>query len=444
MKNYWELYENMNEVVYVTDIDTFDVVYVNRYGRELFNIKNMDDIKGIPCYKVLQGCSQQCSICTNSKLKDGEFLEWKHHNALVDKTYFVKDTLITDGNKRYRMEIAIDVSEMDKQKQVIKEFSSNEALVNNALRLSLSESTPEKSIKTLLNHLGQSLRSDRVYIFEETDTDTVNNTYEWCAEGVEPQIDNLQNVPFSVVSLWYEKFYKNENIVIKSLASIKDTDPEAYAVLLPQQIDSLVVSPLIIDDKIVGFYGVDNPPKDFLNHISVMFMVLGYFISSILKRRNLVNKLERLSYYDQLTGALNRHGMNEFVANVDHDASIAILYCDVTGLKEINDTLGHLEGDKHLLKCYNCLEKVFGANNVFRMGGDEFLVMSSNIAKDFADEKVKELKNILEKNNVHMALGYVWEPKCNGRIASLLKQADEIMYDDKNEYYLTHPKYKRK
>ncbi len=443
MKNYWELYENMNEVVYVIDIDTFDVVYVNRYGRELFNIKNIDDIKGIPCYKVLQGCSQQCSICTNSKLKAGEFLEWKHHNALVDKTYFVKDTLITDGNKRYRMEIAIDVSEMDEQKQVIKEFSSNEALVNNALRLSLSESTPEKSIKTLLNHLGQSLRSDRVYIFEETETGTVTNTYEWCAEGVEPQIENLKDVPFSVVSLWYQKFNKNENIVIKSLASIKDKDPEAYEVLLPQQIDSLVVSPLIINDKIVGFYGVDNPPKDFLNHISVMFMVLGYFISSIIKRRNLVNKLERLSYYDQLTGALNRHGMNEFIANVDHNASIGILYCDVMGLKEINDTKGHLEGDAHLIKCYKCLEKIFGNENVFRIGGDEFLVMSSNVTQEFAEQKLDELKDKMKSSDVHLALGYVWKPKCDGKITELLKDADEKMYDDKNRYYITHPKYKR-
>ncbi len=444
MKTCWELYENMNEVVYVTDIDTFEVIYVNRYGRELFNIKSMDDIKGIPCYKVLQGCSQQCSICTNSKLKSGEFLEWKHHNALVDKTYFIKDTLITDGNKRYRMEIAIDVSEMDEQKQVIKEFSSNEALVNNALRLALSESTPEKSLKTLLKHLGQSLRSDRVYIFEDAENGTVRNTYEWCTEGVEPQIDNLQDVPFSVVSLWYEKFNKNENIVIKSLTSIKDTDPEAYAVLLPQQIDSLVVSPLIIDDKIVGFYGVDNPPKDFLNHISVMFMVLGYFISSILKRRNLVNKLEKLSYYDQLTGALNRHGMNEFIANVDHEASIGILYCDVMGLKEINDTLGHLEGDAHLLRCYNCLEKIFGKENVFRIGGDEFLVMSSNITKEFADGKVDELKATLKDSDVHLALGYIWEPKCNGRITELLKEADQKMYAYKNQYYESNPKNNRK
>ncbi len=435
MNNFWDIYENMNEVVYVTDIDTDELVYINGYGRRILNITDSEDVKGKPCYKVIQHCSSRCSICTNDKLKPGEFYEWKHHNALLGKSYMIKDTMVCADGKRYRLEIAIDISEMDRQKKIIKEFSSNEALVNNALRLALSEDTPEKSILALLKHLGQSLRSDRVYIFEETEQGTVKNTYEWCSEGVEPQIDNLQDVPFSVVSLWYDKFQKNENIIVKSLASIRDTDPEAYEVLLPQQIDSLVVSPLIINDKIIGFYGVDNPPKDFLNHISVMFMVLGYFIASIIRRRNLVNKLENLSYIDQLTGALNRHGMNEFIANIDHKASIGIVYCDVTGLKKINDTLGHLEGDKHLLQCCKCLTDTFGKDFVFRIGGDEFLVMGSGIPENFIEDKVKELKDNMGKNNIHFAVGYIWKNQCNGKIAELLKAADTKMYEDKKAYY---------
>ncbi len=443
MNHFWEIYENMKEIVYVTDMDTDEVVYINQYGRDKYNIASMEEVQGQPCYKVLQKCSSRCSICTNHKLKPGEFYEWKYYNGMLGKTFLLKDTMIEQDGKRYRLEISIDVSEMDEQKKTIKEFASNEAMVNDALRLALAESTPEKSIEVLLNHLGQSLRSDRVYIFEEMENHTVKNTYEWCAAGVEPQKEYLQEVPFEVVSLWYEAFHKNRNIIIKSLESIKETDPKVYETLLPQQVDSLVVSPLVIKGKIVGFYGVDNPPKEFLNHISVMFMVLGYFISSMMRRRNLVDSLEKMSYYDQLTGALNRHGMNEFVAHVDYDASIGLVYCDVMGLKRVNDTEGHLAGDALLVRAYECLCNTFPKEVVFRIGGDEFLAMSSNIEKEDMDEMIQNLRASMEDYQVKFAIGSVWESKCNGRIEKLLKLADERMYEDKEEYYSKHPNDRR-
>ncbi len=438
MKHFWEIYENMKEIVYVTDIDTDEVVYINKFGREKFQIHSMEEVVGQPCYRVLQNCSTRCSICPNKRLKAGEFYEWKYHNGILGKTFLLKDTIVEQDGKQYHLEIAIDISEMDEQKKTIKEFASNEALVNDALRLALAESTPEKSLEVLLNHLGQSLRCDRVYIFEQIDKDTVKNTYEWCAMGVEPQKEYLQDVPFEVVSLWYEAFHENRNIVIKSLESIKESDPKVYETLLPQQVDSLVVSPLVIKGEIVGFYGVDNPPKEFLNHISVMFMVLGYFISSMIRRRNLVDRLAKMSYYDQLTGARNRHGMNEFVAKVDHEASIGIVYCDVMGLKNVNDTKGHLEGDALLVRAYECLCNAFPKETVFRVGGDEFLAMSSNVSKEDMDEKVQKLRNSMDAHDVKFAVGTVWEPQCNGRIQELLKQADASMYKDKEEYYKTH------
>ncbi len=443
MTHIWELYEDLKEIVYVSDADTYEIVYINRYGREFFGLQSQDELKGRHCYEVLQKCSSPCAICSNKHLKVGQFHEWRYYNGLLGKTFLLKDTLIEENGRRYRLEISIDIGETDIQKKTIKEFSSNEAMVNDAIRLSLAESTPEKGIRVLLKHLGQSLKSDRVYIFEGLPGMPVKNTYEWCAGGVEPQIDYLQEVPFEVVSLWYEAFRDGENIVIKGLDSIRLSHPRVYETLLPQQVDTLVVSPIVNNGQVVGFYGVDNPPKEFLNHISVMFMVMGYFISSLLKRRDLLARLEYMSYVDPLTGALNRNSMNEFIAHVDHSASIGIVYFDVMGLKLINDTQGHLAGDELLMRTYRCLCEIFPRESIFRIGGDEFLVLDSHVEEDEQNARVQRLKEILPEHDLNLAVGAIWEKQCNGRIVELMKQADERMYEEKAAYYSTRQNNRR-
>lgn len=438
MENLWNFYENMNEVVYVSDMDTYEMVYMNKCGREKLGISSMEDLKGKTCYKILQKSSSPCTMCTNDKLKQGEFYEWSFHNPLFGRTYMLKDTMLEQDGKRYRFEIAIDTGAQEQREQAVREYTTNEALVNEALRLALSEPTPEKSIKVLLKYVGSSLKSERIYIFEEKPGHIFCNTYEWCAEGITPQKDNLQEVPAEAVGLWYKSFRKNENVIIKNLQHIRESDPKAYNYLEPQNIDSLVVSPLVFNDQIIGFYGVDNPPKELLDHISVMLMVLGHFIVSILRRRDLVRRLETLSYYDQLTGALNRHGMNEFVASVDDQASIGIIYCDVMGLKNVNDTKGHLEGDALLVRAYECLSRHFPKNAIFRIGGDEFLVMSSKINKEDMEERIEKLKEDMPKYHIDMSLGWAWESHCNNRITELLKEADKRMYEEKAKYYEVH------
>ncbi len=443
MSNIWEIYDKLQEIVYVTDMDTHEVIYINRFGLQRLGLSSMEDARGKLCYQVLQGCSSPCSICTNAQLRPGEYHEWKYYNAMMGRSFLIKDTMVEQDGRRLRIEVAIDIGEMDRQKKTIREFTSNETMVNDALRLSLAEATPEKSIEVLLKHLGQSLRSDRVYIFEETSRHTLRNTYEWCAGGVEPQKEYLQDVPFEVVSLWYESFRRNENIVVKSLESIRKTHPRVYETLLPQQIDSLVVSPLVFKGEIIGFYGVDNPPREFLNHISTMFMVLGYFITSILRRRNLVEKLEKMSYRDQLTGALNRHGMNEFVANVNHEKSIGIVYCDLMGLKNVNDAQGHLAGDAMLVRAFECVCSAFERESVFRIGGDEFLAMRSGVTEAEMEENIRTLRARMAEYQVNFAIGAVWEESCNGRIAELMKIADARMYEDKAKYYSQFPRDRR-
>lgn len=171
-----------------------------------------------------------------------------------------------------------------------------EVVINEGLRVALLEETPDRSLEVLLEHLGKALDGERTYIFEQNESGGYDNTYEWVAGGVEPEKENLQNVPREVCAIWYRNFTIGKHIVIGDLEDIRDTDPLQYENLKRQNIHSLVVVPLYDGKKIIGFYGVDNPPAKSLEYASNMLQTAAYFIVSSLKRRNLFRELQKRSY----------------------------------------------------------------------------------------------------------------------------------------------------
>lgn len=425
----------MSEIVYVSDIDSYELVYMNRAAREQYGVQSVEELKGKKCYALLQGCFSPCAICNNRKLRVGCFEEWNYYNPLVGKNFMLKDTLVEEDGRYYRLEIAIEVSVQEQQKETIKDYIRHETMINEGLRLSLAASTPEESVTVFLEYFGKALQCDRIYIFEENQNQLYDNTYEWCAQGVVPQKDNLQNLTYDVVRIWLERFQDKQNVIIKNLEDIKDVDPAMYECLKPQEIHSLVSSPLKYNNRIMGFYGVDNPPGELLENISTLFMIMGHFLVSILRRRDLVKRLENLSFYDQLTGFGNRHLMQDCFAEMQPEKSIGVVYCDVMGLKRENDTHGHQAGDSLLLRACECLKRVFPEYLRFRIGGDEFLVLCAGITEEALRERQELLKKEMKEDSALMAVGCVWRPDSEGDADQLLMEADERMYEDKREYY---------
>ena len=127
--------------------------------------------------------------------------------------------------------------------------------------------------------------------------------------------------------------------------------------------------------------------------------------------------------------------MNECISAMKPEKSLGVLYCDVMGLKRVNDRKGHREGDKLLMRVSECLKKVFGEYALFRIGGDEFLILCEGIGEEELNDKIEEINVEMRKKDSLMALGHVW---CAGNyedIELLLKEADERMYEDKRARY---------
>ena len=129
-------------------------------------------------------------------------------------------------------------------------------------------------IHSLLQAIGNYTGADRVYVFdwENDQKDSLSNTFEWCADEVTPEIDNLQAISVSLMPNWVKRFENKEAIVINDLEATKYSEPEEYELLKTQEIRSLIAVPIYANHQMNGFIGVDNPD---LRHNEISITLLS-------------------------------------------------------------------------------------------------------------------------------------------------------------------------
>lgn len=319
-------------------------------------------------------------------------------------------------------------------KRIVELMSNTEKIINDALKIALRERDATEALELFLTHIGQKSGCERIYVVEGLWGECVSNTFEWCAPGVSKEIDNLQCVPFEAVEWWYQAFEKKNGIIIEELEDIRESEPLTYQYLYPQNVRSLIASPLVLEGQIIGFYGMDNPPKEIIAHMSQISEIIGHFITSLLERKRLIDRLEKLSFEDSLSGVRNRHALNfEIEASRLHQ-KVGIIYCDILGLKAVNDTQGHQAGDRLIVQASECLKAVFDVSDLYRLGGDEFLVLCYDIEEELFLKLKEKLVQEIKERQVRISLGHVWKEEVTDMDA-LIAEADMLMYEEKRAYY---------
>ena len=180
-----------------------------------------------------------------------------------------------------------------------------EQVINEELRSALNYDTPDDQINEFIGFFGKHIGSDRIYIFEDSEErHATDNTYEWCADGVIPEINELQNVDMDIIDWWYETFSKGESIIITDVEDLKEEHRISYDLLRAQNVKNVVVCSLYYKDEIRGFFGVDNPPISDYRALTTFLNMIGTLLISFLKVRNSFrnsNKLAKLSSYSSLS-----------------------------------------------------------------------------------------------------------------------------------------------
>lgn len=428
------LIDELEEIVYVSDLNTYELLYLNATGRKQTNVK-LGEYEYKKCYELLQGRTSPCPFCTNTKLCHDQFYVWEYVNPHLNRRFIVKDKLVYWNDRSVRMEIAVDITRQenvlfDKGKYLI------ESTVLCCLQMLNNALTLKEAIHETLKIICEFYHGERSYIVEiDRENGIATNTYEWCQEGIGSQMQTLQSVPLEAIPYIFETFNKKEHLIISQIEEIKESYPSEYHFLKQRNARSLFAVPFEEEHTFSGYIGVDNPTT---NHDTISLLEsIAISIVNEMKKRRLYEQMEYQIYYDRLSGLLNHNSYSEYLQEHQQETmhQIGVLYADINGIKQINKDNGHTYGDAMIKTVATTMCRILPDAMIYRLSGDEFCIIQTDIDYLVFQEKLQLLQDALDVSTVYgVSLGYTWSENA-ADIERLIHQSEEAMIINKHLYY---------
>lgn len=427
----FSILDNIDIAAFVIDMDTYEVLYVNKFGMDI--AFHDDNCKERPkCYEYLFGNKAPCEFCNNKNLNEKSSAIWEHYNPKKDSYCYVLDKLVMHEGKPVKLSLFIDITDIDSNFQDVLTNLQSEQNIIKCVKLLTSTADIDASINSVLKSILAYYSADRVHISEiDWENGIVTNTYECLAPGVSHVINNYGEIPIAMMEFWIDSFKQEKNICITE-STDKNSVTERF--LDEHELKGLLAVPFFYNETVYGFIAVDNPRKH--NGNIKYLRNLAYFISNEMLKHRINQKNEYLSYHDTLTGLYNRNYYNAFRTEFKKrkPKNTGVIFVDVNELKYINDTYGHECGDKELIHVAHVIKKNFYTDTIFRISGDEFVVICENTSQDvFLGKIASMMSDFYSDEQDTVTCGSYWTENYID-LDMAVNKADELLYVNKQEY----------
>ena len=248
---------------------------------------------------------------------------------------------------------------------------------------------------------------------------------------------------YDITETWIKDIAGSNCLIAKNLDDmqiVKERDPNWYQSIINHNVKSLILFPIEYGREVVGFIWVANFDAEKTTRIKDTLELISYFVGSFVVSNQLLQRLDVMSKTDMLTGLNNRGAMDKRIQELRSNKceslmSLGIYFADVNGLKQTNDTSGHEAGDRLLISAADLLKETFDGYEMYRVGGDEFMVLCPNMDEKDFNERLEYIRNIQKKRgDVILAIGGKFA-KDTTKVLDDMKQADIEMYENKKLYY---------
>lgn len=166
--------------------------------------------------------------------------------------------------------------------------------------------------------------------------------------------------------------------------------------------------------------------------------LLASILRNIFKNKALIEKVEREKYTDSLLKVKNRYAFDKLLANTCSYNNLGVAFVDANGLGVINNMYGYRAGDELLKTVTKSLTDNFKSEDIYRIGGDEFVVICLNISKDLFYEKLTNGYVYLNTTPYSASYGASYREKTSN-LSELIEETSIMMKKSKEKYREEHP-----
>lgn len=271
---------------------------------------------------------------------------------------------------------------------------------------------------------------------------------DYVQDGIEPPMEHfLDDHFFDLIETWPRLIDGSNCFIINNeheWQHARDVSPEWVKSLEAANVHNIVIYPLIANEETIAYIWAVEFDRDKTLQIKEVMELTTFLLTAEISNHLMVEKMKIMSSTDLLTGVLNRNAMNNRISNNDTGEDLiglpfGVFFVDVNGLKVVNDTKGHIAGDELLKDVSKTLVEIFQGHEIYRVGGDEFLVMTIGVDKEHFEKLEAELISKAERpDHANYAYGayYCGDSK---DIRKAMQIADGKMYENKEEFYRRHP-----
>jgi diguanylate cyclase (GGDEF)-like protein len=244
------------------------------------------------------------------------------------------------------------------------------------------------------------------------------------------------------------------DVVLLDLALPDSRGLKTFTDLHAQSPDIPIVVLTGLNDETIALEAVRQGAQDYLVKGQISGKILSRVLRYAIERHRMQSAIRSLALVDELTSLYNRRGfktLSEERLRLARRTKRGVLFyfVDLDGLKLINDTHGHTEGDRALVKTAEILKETFRTSDIIaRVGGDEFAISAIEDRADSAPGLITRLEQAVQRHNAQNKGKYTLglsvgvarsDPREKNTLEDLMAQADKALYEQKRTKHLPGP-----
>lgn len=421
------------DMAYLIDPDSFDLICGNKAFYDRIGLTE-SECMGMKCYEIVHRRKTPCPFCSKANWSSDKFYLWRDMNESLEQEFLVKDKLVNWLGQEVLLILQIDISNNKSIVDSVDNMASESHLLLSGIQRMEECKTLKDAIISSLESTGHFFRAESVSFWQENDSQQYECAYYWRKSGKAPRYTSTDKDAINIW-LWNQNQKWNTPLIIESPEMMLGYSYEMYQYMKVHHIFNQRWLCLQESSKRYGFIVVENCCVH-LQNISFLESI-AVFIINEMKNRKATESVLYMSCHDYLTDLFNRYSYEEYLQHFDPDkvSTIGVVVANIDNMKGINNTQGSRIGNYYIKRFANLLKEIFSPQQVYRLNGDEFLVIAEDITHADLINRLKKLNTELAKREDYtVSIGHNWDD-VEKDLSDLIAIATTDMHISKKKRY---------